>query len=50
MIIVYIVIYLYIIRSAFTYFSVTRGGGGEELSLRFSAFLLHGLFMFYSDE
>ena len=28
----------------FTYFSVKRGGGGgRELSLRFSVFLLHGL-------
>ena len=26
----------------FTYFSVKQGGGGE-LSLRFSVFLLHGL-------
>ena len=41
--IVFIVIYIYIIRSAFMYFSVKRGGGGGELSLRFSAFLLHGL-------
>ena len=32
----------------FTYFSVKRGGGGGELSLRFSVFLLHGLFMCFT--
>ena len=33
----------------FTYFSVTSGGGGEgELSLRFSVFLLNGLFMCFT--
>ena len=47
--IVFIVIYIYIIRSAFTYFSVKRGGGGSlvygSLPSSFMAF-----YVFYSDE
>ena len=44
----YIYIYIYIIRSAFYVFFSVKGEGGGELSLRFSVFLLQGLFMCFT--
>ena len=41
-------IYIYVVR--FTYFSVKKGGGGSELSFRFSVLLHHGLFCVFSVE
>ena len=44
--------YIYIIRSAFMYFSVNRGGGGEAANLVYGSLpsSLMAFYVFYSDE